>query len=134
MRTYLIALLALCFNTVSIAADGASAAQSLPTLSAGGSAVTVSVTPRSLKDGSWEFDVALNTHSQDLKDDLMKSASLIAGGKAHAPAGWKGDPPGGHHRKGVLKFDGIDPGPSEIELRIARPGEPKPRSFRWQLK
>jgi hypothetical protein len=134
MRTYLIALLVLCFTAALIAPEGAGAAQSLPTLSAGGSGVTVKATPRALQSGSWEFDIVLDTHSQDLKDDLTKTASLVAGGKAHTPAGWKGDPPGGHHRKGVLRFDGIEPGVKEIELRIARPGETKPRSFRWQLK
>lgn len=133
MRTYLIAL-SLCFNVALISAGSASAAQGLAPLSAGGSGVTIKATPRALGDGSWEFEIAFDTHSQELKDDLMKSASLIAGGNAHAPAGWKGDPPGGHHRKGVLKFNAIDPRPQVIELRIARPGEPKPRSFRWQLK
>jgi len=132
MRTYLIALL-LCLNTF-FAASGASAAQNLATQSTSGSGVSVSVTPRSLKDGSWEFDVALNTHSQDLKDDLMKSAVLFANGKTLAPAGWTGSPAGGHHRKGVLRFNAIDPAPKEIELRINRPGEPKPRLFHWQLK
>lgn len=133
MRAYLIAL-SLCFNALLLAAGGAAAAQNLPTLSAGGSGVTVKATPRTLAGGAWEFDIAFDTHSQDLRDDLMKTASLVAGGKAHTPAGWKGDPPGGHHRKGVLAFDGIEPGVKAIELRIARPGEPKPRSFRWQLK
>lgn len=133
MRPYLI-VLSLCLNAALIAAGSASAAQGLTTLSAGGSGVTIKATPRALAGGSWEFDVVFDTHSQELKDDLMKSASLIAGGKAHTPAGWKGDPPGGHHRKGVVRFDGVGPGPRDIELRITRPGEPKPRSFHWQLK
>ena len=134
MRTYLIALLVLCFNAALVAPEGASAAQSLPTLSVGGSGVSVSVTPHRLNDGSWEFDVALNTHSQELKDDLIKTASLIADGKTYAPASWKGDPPGGHHRRGVLTFNGVTSAAATIELRVTRPGESKPRSFRWQLK
>ncbi|MDH3286625.1 MAG: hypothetical protein OEP48_02700 [Betaproteobacteria bacterium] len=133
MRTHLI-VLSLCFNAALLAAGGASAAQGLAPQSTSEAGVTVKATPRSLANGSWEFDVAFDTHSRELKDDLMKSASLIASGKTHAPAGWKGDPPGGHHRKGVLKFNAIDPRPQAIELRIARPGEPKPRSFHWQLK
>lgn len=134
MRTYLIVLLSLCFNAALLAAGGASAAQSLAPQSTNGAGVTVKATPRAMAGGAWEFDIVFDTHSQELKDDPMKSASLIAGGKAQAPAGWKGDPPGGHHRKGVLKFNAIDPRPQAIELRIARPGEAKPRSFRWQLK
>lgn len=134
MRTYLIVLLSLCFNAALLAAGGASAAQGLAPQSTSGSGVTVKATPRALAGGSWEFDIVFDTHSQELKDDLMKSATLIADGKTLAPAAWQGDPPGGHHRKNVLKFDAIDPRPQAIELRIARPGEAKPRSFRWQLK
>jgi hypothetical protein len=132
MRTYLI-VSTLCLNAL-LAAAGASAAQGLAAQVTSGSGVTIKATPRALAGGSWEFDIVFDTHSQELKDDPMKSAALVAGGKAHAPTGWKGDPPGGHHRKGVLTFDPIDRGPQDIELRINRPGEPKPRLFRWQLK
>jgi hypothetical protein len=133
MRTRLM-LLSLCLSPFFLIAGASSAAERLPTQSTSGSGVTVKATPRALAGGSWEFDIVFDTHTQDLKDDLMKTASLMAAGKAHAASGWKGDPPGGHHRKGVLRFDGIDPGLKDMELRIARPGEPKPRSFRWQLK
>jgi len=126
-------VLTLCFSAALVAAD-ASAAQSLATQSAGGSGVTIKATPRALPGGFWEFDIVFDTHSQELKDDLMKTATLVADGRAHLPVGWKGDPPGGHHRKGVLRFNAINPAPKAIELRIARPGEPKPRSFRWPLK
>jgi len=134
MRTYLIALLVLCINAALIAPDAASAAQTLPTLSAGGSGVTVRATPRAVGGGSWEFAMAFDTHTQPLTDDLMKTGSLIVDGKSYAPADWKGDPPGGHHRKGVLRFNGIASGATTMELRVTRPGESKPRSFRWQLK
>ena len=45
-----------------------------------------------------------------------------------------GDPPGGHHRKGVLRFAPIAPVPDAVELRLQRPGESAPRSFTWTLK
>jgi hypothetical protein len=51
-----------------------------------------------------------------------------------APAAWQGDPAGGHHRKGVLRFDVITPPPARVELRIHRVGEPAPRVFRWELR
>lgn len=133
MRTHLI-VLSLCFNAALLVAGGASAAQDLAPQSTSGSGVTIKATPRALGSGSWKFEVRFDTHTRELKDDLMKSASLIAGGKAHAPTGWKGDPPGGHHRKGVLTFNAIDPQPQAIELRINRSGELKPRSFHWRLK
>jgi len=96
--------------------------------------VAVRVTPRTVTGPVWEFEVALDTHSRDLSDDLASSAALVVDGSAPAkPSGWQGDPPGGHHRKGVLRFDAPKPAPAAIELRIQRQGEPSPRPFRWSL-
>ena len=133
MRTRLILLLA-GFTYALFGAGGIAAAQSLSTQSSGAAGVTVKATPRALTGGAWEFEIVFDTHTQELNDDLVKTASLLADGKPLAPAGWQGDPPGGHHRKGVLKFGATDPGPQAIELQIQRPGESAPRAFRWQLK
>lgn len=127
-------LLSLCLSTVLLVTGASRAADNLPPQSTSASGVTVQATPRALAGGSWEFNIAFDTHTQALKDDLMKAAVLVADGKTHTPVGWKGDPPGGHHRKGVLRFNTIAPGAEALELRIARPGESKPRSFRWKLK
>lgn len=99
--------------------------------------VTVRATPRDLspKAKTWEFEIVLETHSQDLGDDLKAVSWLIGeGGGRLAPTAWEGDPPGGHHRKGVLRFAPLTPVPAIVELRIMRPGESTPRSFRWQSK
>jgi hypothetical protein len=99
--------------------------------------VTVRATQRDLSSTAkaWEFDIVLETHSQNLTDDVKAGAVLVAGGGAkHAPLSWEGDPPGGHHRKGVLRFAPVSPLPDAIELRVQRPEEPAPRSFRWALK
>jgi hypothetical protein len=127
-------LLSIFLSTFYLIPGEGSAAEKLSTQSSSGSGVTVKTTPRAVSGGSWEFEVVFDTHSQDLSDDLMKTATLIADGRTHVPVGWKSDPPGGHHRKGVLRFNAISPAPKAIELRIARPGEPKPRLFRWELK
>lgn len=98
--------------------------------------VTVTVTPQNLAANAtaWEFKVVFETHSQDLSDDLAKSTVLVdATGKQHAPVAWKGAPPGGHHREGVLTFAPIKPAPTSVELRMQRPGELEQRSFRWKL-
>lgn len=113
------------------------AAAELGTQKSSDRGVTVAVTPQNLTGGAktWDFKIVLDTHSADLNDDLTKSAVLLDGtGGQYAPLGWDGAAPGGHHREGVLKFKPVTPQPSAIELRITRPGEPKPRSFRWQLK
>lgn len=98
--------------------------------------VTVKVTPKAIgaSGGRWEFSVVLDTHSADLSDDLVQSASLVTDdGRTLKPADWTGAAPGGHHREGVLAFDVPAPRPTSIELRIIRPGESGPRTFRWQL-
>ncbi|HEY7459950.1 MAG TPA: hypothetical protein VH765_14495, partial [Xanthobacteraceae bacterium] len=69
--------------------------------------VRVVVTPTALGPGAavWEFQVVMDTHSKPLNEDLAQAAALVDDdGKRHAPVAWQGDPPGGHHRKGVLKF------------------------------
>jgi len=84
---------------------------------------------------AWEFEVVFDTHSQELKDDLLKAAVLVAdGGAPFSPAGWQGDGPGGHHRKGVLRFKPPAASPASVELRLQRPAESAPRVFRWQLR
>lgn len=114
--------------------NGSSAAQGLAPQTSSQSAVTVKVTPRNLQGALWEFEVVFDTHSQELKDDLSKNVVLIAAdGTPVPPADWQGDAPGGHHRKGVLRFNALIPPPSTLEMRINRDGEPKSRSFRWEL-
>jgi len=99
------------------------------------SGVTVKVTPRSLAGAEWEFEVVFDTHSQELNDDPQKAAVLVADGSAPwSPTGWQGDAPGGHHRKGVLRFRPAAASPARVELRLQRPGEASPRVFRWQLR
>lgn len=83
---------------------------------------------------TWDFQVTLETHTQDLSDDLAKSSLLIADGRQYLPLGWKGAPPGGHHRKGVLRFKTIAPQPRSMELQIRLAGDASPRSFKWLLK
>jgi hypothetical protein len=98
--------------------------------------VTIKVTPKAIgaSDGRWEFSVVLDTHSADIGDDLVQSASLTTDdGRTLKPASWTGAAPGGHHREGVLAFDVPTPRPASIELRIVRPGESAARTFRWQL-
>jgi hypothetical protein len=99
--------------------------------------VTVKVTPSAIAAGAafWEFAVVLDTHSQTLDDDLLKSTVLLGrNGARHAPVSWEGAAPGGHHREGVLRFRALSPLPDAVELLVSRPGEEVPRVFRWTLK
>lgn len=101
-----------------------------------GNGVTIAVTPGNLSANAevWDFAVVLDTHSQDLSDDLVESAVLLDGkGRERRPLAWEGAGPGGHHRKGILKFGALVPRPQAVELRISRQGEPRPRAFRWPM-
>ena len=134
MRSRLIGFL-LVLSTVLLAATGAQAASNFASQSSREGGVSVQVTPRALSGGTWEFEFSINTHSGDLSEDLVKAVVLVAdGGKSYAPVAWDGAPPGGHHRKGVLRFKAITPQPKAIELKLQRPGEASPRLFQWQLR
>jgi len=83
---------------------------------------------------TWDFEVVLETHTKALGDDMAKSSVLIVNGKQYMPLGWEGAPPGGHHRKGTLRFKAIAPPAAAVELQIHLAGDPSPRSFKWLLK
>src|SRR3989338_4891239 len=95
-------------------------------------AVTLQNTPNEAE--AWDFEVVLETHTKTLNDDLAKSSVLIADGRQYLPLGWEGAPPGGHHRKGSLRFKAIAPQPQIIELQIRLAGDASPRSSKWLLK
>lgn len=101
-----------------------------------GRGIKVTVAPQNLaaKARTWDFEVTLETHTQPLNDDLAGVSALVADGKQYAPMDWKGAPPGGHHRKGSLRFGAISPQPSSLELQIRLSGDSAPRSFSWKLK
>lgn len=67
----------------------------------------------------WTFEAILDTHSVNLDQDLTKTAVLIDDKKnEYKSISWEGDPAGGHHRKGILKFKPVLPFPSKIELKL----------------
>ncbi|MDZ4231281.1 MAG: hypothetical protein U1C52_00610 [Patescibacteria group bacterium] len=99
------------------------------------SAVFVTVTPIDISPQSkeWKFNVVMDTHSVELDQDMIKSASLVDDrGEQYEPINWEG-PTGGHHREGVLIFNQITPVSKSVELRISGIGDVV-RSFTWQLK
>ena len=119
-----------------LAALAQTSADATATRSSSDRGVTVKVTPKLIGslDSRWEFSIVLETHSADLSDDLIQSATLTTNdGRTLKPTGWVGAGPTGHHREGVLAFDVPPPRPGAVELKIARPGESAPRTFRWQL-
>lgn len=100
-----------------------------------GGSVDVDVTPNALNVGEpITFDVAMNTHSVDLSDDLTQIAILRDDvGKKYKPTAWEGGESGGHHREGVLKFAALTTKPRYIELVIKGLAKVPERVFRWDL-
>lgn len=98
--------------------------------------VTIAATAGNLDAAApvWDFAVVLDSRNGDLPDDLAANAVLVdANGNAARALVWEGAPRQGRHRAGVLKFRALDPGSGWVELRITRPGEPRPRTFGWLL-
>lgn len=105
------------------------------TKSDSGGSVTVDVKPTTLEVGQpIAFDIAMNTHSVDLSDDMTKIAVLRDDtGKEYAPLAWEGGGPGGHHREGILKFAPLTNKPKYVELVIKGLAKVPERVFRWDL-
>ena len=118
------------FGAAAFASDLAS-----QTSESGGVTIAVKPVDVSAKAAAWSFQVSLSTQTQDIGDDLLRTAYIVdrAGKKKLLPTAWDGDAPGGRHRKGVLSFKPLTPLPKAIELRVQRPGENAPRMFRWDL-
>jgi hypothetical protein len=135
-------LVAIVVSAAAITAlPGSAAAQSggMPALAARNSdaaGVRVAVTAQAAAAGAkvWEFQVIMDTHTKPLTADLVGAATLtINGDKRYRPLAWRGDPPGGHHRKGALQFPLPGEQPKTVELQIAGIGGAAMRSFKWEL-
>jgi hypothetical protein len=99
--------------------------------------VNVTVKPLGLTADAktWDFEIKMETHTKPLEQDLVRVSVLVDdGGKQYTPSAWKGDPPGGHHRKGVLQFAPVPGSPNSLELRITGIGAPDARVFAWKLR
>ena len=112
------------------------AAAALVARSSDEAGIKVVVTPKVLGPGAkvWEFEVVFDTHTKPLNDDLVQIAVLVdAAGRRYVPVAWQGDPPGGHHRKGVLLFSAPAEMPKSVELQITGVGGVAIRTFRWEV-
>jgi hypothetical protein len=67
-----------------------------------------------------------------LGEDLTKAAVLVDGaGRRYTPVAWQGDPPGGHHRKGILRFPAPPEPAKSFELQMQGIGGVSQRVFQW---
>jgi len=129
-------LVALFFGTVLLESAPLTAAPAIAARNSDEAGVRVVVTPKSLGPGVpvWEFDVVMDTHTKPLSDNLAQAAVLVDGaGHRYVPIAWQGDPPGGHHRKGILQFSVPAEMPKSVELQIKGVGGVATRTFRWEV-
>ena len=108
----------------------------LPARTSNEGGVQVVVKPEHVGAGAeWIFTVTMNTHTKPLDSDMTKAAVLIDdGGKRYSPLSWQGDKPGGHHRKGTLRFPAPVSQPKSFELHIDGVGGVQSRVFKWTMK
>lgn len=92
-------------------------------------AVAIAVTPMNIGNNStWRFEIILDTHSGELNQNLMEESGLTDNnGNEYKPIAWNGDPPGGHHRKGILEFSPTSGTRGSVTLKIFN------NSFQWPV-
>ena len=112
-----------------------SSATAFESQSNAGGSVTVEVKPTKLRVGEpVVFDIAMNTHSVELADDMTKISILRDdAGQEYKPTAWDGAEGGGHHREGSLKFAALKSKPKYVELIIKGLAQVPERVFKWDL-
>jgi hypothetical protein len=126
--------LVLCIAPVAMAQPAGGPALAAITNDAGG--IRVVVKPKAVAaGGAWEFEVTMDTHTKPLDADLTKTATIVDNaGRNYIPFAWQGDAPGGHHRKGALRFSAPSEQIKSFELQIQGLGGESKRAFQWTLK
>lgn len=114
----------------------ATSATSESTRTSEGGQVTAVVDWAGPDDGA-EFDVTLDTHSVDL-DALDLSDAVLRNDRSESlPAQPWAAPKGGHHREGVLTFEGdaapFFDGAKWVELILSGIGDLPERTLRWEI-
>ncbi len=100
-------------------------------------AVTIKVTLENVSGDkkAWQFKIVLDTHTGSLNEDLLNNSVLIDDqGEKLKPKTWKGDPPGGHHREGLLTFESFSQAPKSVILILRSVGDVSERKFTWDSK
>ena len=118
-------LTAACGN----AATPSRAALETKTVSAG--SVQLTIQPIRIDASGAAFNLQVDTHSGSLDLDLPGASKLEVDGRGWQLAGWSGDGPGGHHRRGELRFTARGTSGRNATLTIS--GLSSPVVVSWQL-
>jgi hypothetical protein len=91
----------------------------------------VKVTPTQLDNRGAAFEVVFDTHTDAPGIDVAANAALVVDGAAWSAPSWTGDEPGGHHRRGTLRFTSAGPARGDAQLIIS--GLDEPLQLTWRL-
>lgn len=108
-------------------APGAAASLAARTVTVG--SIEIAVQPLQLDESGARFQVGLTTHGGDL--DMTPRGRLQVADLAWAGGTWTGDPPGGHHRSGVLAFS--SPGAAKGTATLTIEGFAQPVAVSWDI-
>lgn len=106
-------------------------ARGLPTRTADIDGVTIEVSPRKVNVRGASIAISLDTHDRELDMKIAQQSTLTVGGTAWPVIAYEGDPPGGHHREGTLRFRGA--GPVSGSMRFVIKGSGESVRFAWRL-
>ena len=94
--------------------------------------VTIRVTYENPGKPDPAFSVRMDTHSVGLNSYDLAALSLLRDGKGEEYQGkWTSPEGSGHHRSGVLLFEGIELDTGKVELIIRDVAGVKERKFNW---
>jgi hypothetical protein len=131
------AIIAVVVGTFMISATLPVQAQSaaLATRTSDANGVRIVIKPKSVAGAAWEFEVTMDTHTKPLSDDLTKTTVLLDDRQQrYTPTAWQGDPPGGHHRKGVLRFPAPAGETKSFSIQMDDVGSAGKRVLQWNTK
>lgn len=100
-----------------------------------GGSVSIKVTPAALKRGQpLEFDIAMDTHSVDLANDMLKAVVLRDdSGMEFTPTAWNGPGGGGHHREGKIEFAPLTMSTKSLTLVVKNIAGVPERIYQWDV-
>lgn len=91
---------------------------------------TIDLTPKSIENGKFSFQIAINTHSVSLENyNLMELSTLSYDGKSIKPV--SALKLSGHHSNGEISFDIGRDKPSQFKVIITGIPNVEERVFEW---
>ena len=112
-------------------ADTSSSGSGYPERTSTVGAIDIKARPVRLDSSGASIEITFDSHAASFDADPTTAITLEVAGTKWPAAGWDGDPPSGHHRKGTLRFTSAGAATGTATLTIA--GLPQPAQFTWTI-